>query len=696
MFGRRQTPGATVGLLLCGILGACREDGRGPTLEGIDDQIAAVGQELVVQLRASDPDGDAISFGFDAPLEGIHDAAELTKRPDGTGVFRWTPVGDDVGTWYFDFKASDGDHEDVVTVEIDVRTALGEGAVPVFREPLGSGTTLDLEVAACVDVPVVVEDQDDADVVLAMEEPGIIGAELVQETGLTGVWSWCPNKEQLEDERHPLVLSADDGENPKTMKNFLVVLRKGNKPDCPGEAPVVDHTPADVNSVLDVEIGADISDDVGLKQAPLLYFTAVEPHVPIDFSALDVVEMELDSGDMMAGHWTARIANPVASAPEGTSAQLWYVISAGDNDDPNGDCDHVTDAPQDGTFVISVTNPGGTGGLGVCEPCTSDTQCGGQDDYCLPLGTEGDAFCMTDCTSDDDCDAEFSCLPIESVEGALVKQCTPDSGMCGDPPDPECVDDDHEDNDSRQQASGQAALPPGMVDGLVSCADDEDWYKVVVTGDTTIGALVDGGAASNLNLGLYESDGTSIATAAGASSLEVIEECVPAGTYYVRVYAFGSADNTYDFLLETTPSSCTGMCVDDSHEPDDTFGDATYAEVFPDGYTANNRMICSGDDDWYEVALFTNETLVVDLTFTQTNADEDLDLHFHDDAGVDLTPCTEANPGTCSEEQGQGVNSDEHYEHTVTDAGCSPCTFYVRVHGFDGAENEYDLAIDLQ
>lgn len=684
------------GWIAAAVLAGCQEKGNGPTLDGVDDQVAAVGQELVINLRAEDPDGDEITFDFSAPIEGIEDVAELTKRPDGTAVFRWTPVADDVGTWYFDFTASDGHLRDIVTVEIDVRTTLGEGAVPVFREPLGSGTTLDLEVAACVDVPIVIEDQDDTEVLLAMEDPGIAGAELVQDSGLTGTWQWCPNKDQLDDDRHPLVLSADDGENDKTLKNFLVVLRIPNKPDCPGEAPVVEHTPADIETVLDVLIAADISDDVGLKQAPLLYMSTTEPHVPIDFSELDVVEMELESGDMQSGRWTAVVANPVADAEVGASASIWYVISAGDNDDAMGACDHLTDAPSDGTFVMTVTNPGGTGGLGICEPCTADAQCGGEDDYCVALGSEGDAFCLTDCGTDDDCDAGFSCVPIESVDGTVVKQCEPDDGMCGEPPPPECEDDDEEENDSRAQAAANPPFADGMYDGLVSCAEDEDWYEVVLTADTTLGALVDGGDDSNLNLGLYDDAGDEIVVAEGASSLEVVEECLPAGTYYLRVYAFGDADNTYDLLIEKTPGSCGGGCEDDALEPDDGTDDATYAEVYPDPYEVADRMICSEDDDWYEIALYTGETVEVDLTFVQTNADEDLDLHFHDDMGEDLTPCTEENPGTCSEAQGQGVNSDEHYEFTVEEAGCSPCTYYVRVHGFDGAENEYDLTIGLQ
>lgn len=672
---------------------SCKSEGSPPQLEGIDDQLAAVGVELVIDLRAEDPDGDELEYGFFADLEGIESAADITRRPDGGGVFRWTPLGADVGVWYFDFTASDGDHTDTVTVAIEVRSTLGEGTVPVFREPLGSGTTLDLERSACIEFPVVVEDQDDSEVTLAIEDPGLTGAEIVVDGGLSGTFSWCPTKEQMAEERHVVVLSADDGEHDKTLKNFLIVLRKAPKPDCPGEAPVIEHAPADISSVLDVQLEAHVTDDVGLKQPPLLYFTLTEPHVPVDFSELDVVEMTLESGDMVDGTWVAAIDNPVAAAPEGTQATIWYLLSAGDNDDAAGDCDHVTDAPAEGTFTTVVTNGGGTGGLAACEACSADAQCGGTDDLCISLGQE--AFCGTDCDTDDECDAGYACTPVESIDGEVAKQCVPESGECSRGPMP-CADDDFEDNDSRAEAQGNPALDPDAYDALMSCADDDDWYRVVVAQDTTLGAVIDGGAASNLNVGLYDSGGDAIALAEGPGSSEVVEACVAAGTYFVRVYAFDDADNAYGLLVDATPSACVAQCVDDDLEQDDNAVQATYAEVFPDGYSNSDRMLCSGDDDWYEIALYDNETVVVDLTFVHDMPGEDLDLHFHDADGVDLTPCTEENPATCSAAQGQGAVSNEHYERMIDDASCSPCTFYVRVHGFDGSQNTYDLAIALE
>ena len=677
---------------------ACAEDGRAPILEPIEDQVVAVGQELVINLRASDPDGGRIEYGFDSPVPGLNERAMISVRPDGTGVFRWTPLGADVGTWFVDFSATDGRLSDTVTASIDVRSAL-DGTAPIFREPLGSGTTLDLRHRACLDVDVVVEDQDDAWVDLGHAEPIIVGSELTQHTGLTGVWSWCPSKEQLVQDRYPLVLTADDGSNPTVSKNYLIVLRADGR-NCPGDGPVITHQPADVSSVLDLRITAQISDDVGLKHAPLLYWSTVEPKRPIDFSQLELVEMQLDSGDLASGTWTGRIPNPVATQGEGSQATVYYVISATDDDDPKGGCNHTTDLPEDGAFAVTVTNPGGYGGAGQCEPCSADVQCGAADDLCGTVGNTGHTFCLETCESNVDCDEGDACVFVMSVGGVGSKQCVPSNGVCSTS-GRTCEEDAFEPNDTRSEAAQGSALSPGVHQGLTMCAGangpSDDWYRIVVGSDSTVGALIEAAPVSaSVALGLHDAQGNPIEVAGGAGASKLVETCVPAGTYYWRVSTPGSQSISYDMLYELTPGSCAQACVDDAFEPNDSMAQATWAEVWPNPFVAPNLMICSGNEDWFEVELYTGETVEVELTFVQTNASEDLDLHFHSPQGVDLTPCTEQEPWLCSAAQGQSGTSNEFYQHTITQAGCSPCSYYVRVRGWNGSENDYDLRIALQ
>lgn len=196
--------------------------GSAPDLLGLSDQVAVVGQEMMLELNGVDPDGDRLTYKFEADtvLEG---RATITQTPDGKGVFRWTPVAADLGAHSIDFKVSDGGHETVVTITVDVRaTAAG---VPVFLQPLGTGRVVNLGADPCITVDIVVEDQDTAQVTIAEEEPKIAGAMYSQQSGTTAMWRWCPTATQVaETDRYTLILSADDGEHPKTMKNYVLVL----------------------------------------------------------------------------------------------------------------------------------------------------------------------------------------------------------------------------------------------------------------------------------------------------------------------------------------------------------------------------------------------------------------------------------------------------------------------------------------
>lgn len=533
---------------------ACAEDSRPPRLEAVDDQVAAVGAELVVTLRATDPDGDDLSYGFEADLEGIDERASISERPDGTAVFRFTPLGADVGEWPFDFTASDGTHSDTVTATIDVRTAL-EGTVPVFREPLGSGTTLDLGVTDCLDLEIVVEDQDDAAVTIGQAAPLIEDAVLEQDTGLTARWQWCPNKDQLADDRFPLTLFADDGENEPVLKNYLIVLRPGDGAECPGKGPTITHESQDVSSVLDLALTAEVSDDLGLKGPPLVYYSLEEPREPIDFSELQVVEMTLQRGDLQRGLWMATVPNPVAGEPEGTTAELYYLFSATDDDDAEGECDHLTDLPEMGAFAIEVTSPGGSGGAGVCEPCSADVQCGAGSDLCAVVGERGATHCVVACG--DGCDEGFTCTKVTSVDGVTAEQCLP-SG-CEDDPHPECEDDSREEDDTRAQASMLGAIEPESLEDLTYCEGDEDWFRLNVTEDGTIGGLLSGGRGdADLELGLYDLGGAEVEIAATGGSEALLEACVAPGTYYLRVFSGGEGSRDYDLLYTFDAESCAG------------------------------------------------------------------------------------------------------------------------------------------
>jgi len=667
-----------------------------PELDAVDPQLAQVGVQISLTLTATDADGDELAFAFASTIPEIQDRAQLTRSPSGAAIWRWTPRAADVGTWYVDFTASDGDHAATITVAIDVRSAVGGNGAPVFRQPLGTGTTLDLRQAQCIDVDIVVEDQDSTSVAITQEEPLIEGATVTSSGGLTGGWHWCPSRDQTAGEdRYTLTLAADDLTNPRTLKNYLLVLRSGDGAQCPGAGPVIAHTPSDASTVNGLTIDARISDDLGLKQPPLLYYSPTDPGASPDLAAMVQVSMLLIDGTMRDGTWAADVPNPVAGQPSGTSKRLYYVIVADDDDDGSGDCDHVTTSA---TYAMNVSNPGGGGTIAACGACTSDSQCAGAGSHCVRVGVSNDSYCLAGC-SPGTCPGGTTCSadPVTSIDGASARQCVPDAGSCT--ASTSCVDDAWEENDTRTQAQANGTLLNGDVLDLTSCplvsggGDDEDLFLIDIAADSRVTLEITGGSATDLDLALQTETGSVLQASTSLSSDESITRCLPPGTYYARVYAWGTAKNDYLLGYDRVAESCATACVDDAGENDDTTAQAR-ATTYPI-YTANAQTICS-DDDWYEVGLFGGETLTVDLTFTQGSSAQDLDLHLHDSAGTDLTPCTEPDGATCTIGNGQSATSNEHTVLTAPASCTEGCTYYVRVHGWAGSKNTYDLRLAIQ
>lgn len=677
---------------------ACGPGGSDPVMRAVGDQLAAVNQELVIPLSATDADGDEVFYTFSSNVPDIYARAEVSRLPNGGGEFRWTPQADDVGEWFFDFTASDGSRSDTITIRVEVRAAIGGNSAPRFVHPQGSGTTLDLAESACLELNVEIADADSAEVTIAQGQPLIEGAELDIISGTTATWSWCPSERQIEgDDRYNLLLTADDGDNPLRLHPYLVVLRSPLKPNCPGDAPVVTHEAADLSSLVGITIEAIITDDQGLKQEPLLYYSDTLPSTPPDLGQMIQVTMEERADDT----WIAEIPNPVATLAQGATADLHYVIVADDDDDPEGNCDHLTQAPATGAFSMTVTNPGGAGGAELCEPCTADVQCGGANDHCVAIGSGSDLVCLTDC--DASCPADFECSTgdLESVDGASSPQCVPQSLDCSDPGGTVCMDDLLENNDGRPEALANALLDAEVVHNLVSCpatigsGDDEDWFEIVIPAEGTLDVdLAFDNAISDLDVDVYTQAGDFIDSSSGFGSTESLRLCVAQGSYLIRVYAFGAAENPYTLQYSTSAQTCdAGSCAADSLEEDDNLGQATAVDLDIGVFERTDLTVCEADEDWFRVELDNSELLAVDLTFVQGTTG-DLDIHLFNSSNVDLTPCGPSDVASCETDNGQSGTSNESAIFEAPASGCTPCEFFVVVQGFNGDENDYEIRIE--
>jgi len=564
-------------LTLLAPLPGCKK-GNPPALLDVGDQVAVVGQQLVLQLVASDPDGDSLTFEIAAAgVPDLETTAAITKTPAGQGIFTFTPLASQIGVHLFDFSVNDGDHRFTLTITIEVRGALGTGTMPVFRKPLGAGTVLDLDQGDCMELEVEIADPDSTSITLEQEPPLIEGASLaVDANGLGGSFSWCPSRQQVEnDDRYYLTLSADDGDNPAVVKEFVIVLRRRSGEGCPGKAPLIQHTPMDFTTKLDLEIVANIEDDQGLGSTPYIVYATEDPGDPIDFSMTTLANMDLVSGDMRDGSWRGLVPNFLANEPDGTAAPLFYLISATDDDDAEGDCDHRSDDPAAGTHRVAVT-VGGDDTAGLCEPCSFDVQCGDGDDLCLPAVSSEGGLCGRGCSGDGDCDEGYICSPqpVESVEGVTATQCIPNSGSCGGSGG-NCDDDDHEPDSTLGDGLAQPAITAGGINGRVLCEDDDDWYALEVTAEAQVDAALEGSNPPDIDLTLTNETGVLIEGSYGLSSSESItSDCLDPGTYLLRVYSINadpvgtySLDLTFDTAACEGPVGGEGDCCIDNNSP---------------------------------------------------------------------------------------------------------------------------------
>lgn len=667
-----------------------------PEFATLLDQTAYVEKEFTLQLRATDPDGDEITFTYAvADIPDVITRASIQPVAKGEAMFRYTPIISDAGTHTFDFVASDGKKKVTQTIAIKVEISEGGGTGPTFRKPVGTGTTLDLSQKDCGTLDVVIEDPDSAEVTITQEEPVIAGASLAQDSGLTAKWTWCPSADQAAaSDRYMLRLGADDGTT-KVTKDFLIVLRKPQKTDCPGAAPVIAHEPMDDNTLLPLIVLADVTDDLGIKNEPLLYYSTTPPATPPDVGAMTQVSMMLLWGDTQDGTWGVEIPNPVVDSPVGTTADVWYVIVAQDNDDAEGDCDHLTQMPATGSYKMTVTRPADEQGRGLCEACTADVQCGGPTDNCLVMGTGGESFCFKACTQDSDCGSDlYYCSLTEwtSVDGVKAKQCIPNTFRC--PPEPACQDDTHEPNNSLAGVTSATPITAGSFPNLKLCPVgtglDEDWFPINLTADTEVTVSITATAPPDLDLALLNASGVVVGKSDGLTANESVTSCLTPGKYYVRVYGFGAAAATYSLSYTTVSKSCQ-VCSDDENENDD--GATTARNVsLTSRYLSETQAICANDDDWYKVQLTAGQKLYATVAFTQTSAAEDLDIRFYQQSGsnvVDLINCTEIDPTGCVSTNGQSTTSNENFTWTASAAG----TYYVVVHGWEGGENLYDICI---
>ena len=425
-------------------LAACSTN-QPPQVLPIVAQTAYVGSRFELRVQGYDPEGETLVYSFACATLKLEGRAKIIRLSAGEALFTWTPLASDVGVHQVDFTVSDGQEWDAESVTVTVKPGTNPDTAPVFRKPLGEGTTLDLKVNTCIKLEVEVEDPDSTKVDLRQLTP-LTGSSFKATGAYRAMFSWCPSAAQAAKQRHVLELSADDHDNPAVIKSYTVLIRSKLPINCPGTAPKILHTaPGPKTTLEDIKLSAVITDDIGLKGKPLLYYTTKKPDnvQSLDYSKLSQVTMKQLAPTTKPTTYTGYLPNPVKTLAAGQTRTVYYVVVAEDDDDAKGNCDHRTQSPAGDMHLIKVTRP-------ATKACTDTKDCPAGKvcdkagacvpDACTPKDTNGDklyweqgscpakhicpragpstasSHCAKTCTKDADCQSGTLCKVFDTKD----------------------------------------------------------------------------------------------------------------------------------------------------------------------------------------------------------------------------------------------------------------------------------------
>ncbi|MDW8363612.1 MAG: PPC domain-containing protein [Myxococcales bacterium] len=623
--------------------------GTGPRLEPLSPVSVAVNETVRVPIRVRNGGTEPLSLGMRGPdLPGFSRVASVRGGASG-GEFRYSPLASHVGTHEVDILLLRGG-EEIDRRPLVVTVTAASDAAPVFLRP-GAGGTYDLERDPCVRFDVEVRDDDSPSVEIRARAGLPRGAMLEQTGPKSAQFDWCPTSDQVAaSERWTIEMEADDGEHEPTAHDYVVVLRAGSRSGCGGSPPAIAvDAPADGARVggPPFEVRARVTDDVGLRDVPLLYYSTVQPEDPDrpDPSAMQLVPF-VESGDGYA-------ASVPLELPEGAEQRVWFVVEAVDNDDPEGTaCDQRAHSPLRSFTAVGAA----TGGAGECAACTSSLQCASG----LCAAAAGGARCLPACGAGTGC-SMGSCGDRTTVEGSVRTGCGPVAVVCGGGGSTGCVEDGNEPNDTLTAAR---VLTGTSTSGQI-CSGNDDYYRVSVEADSRVEVRLSGfrHAEGDLDLQLLSASGTILASSAGVTDTETAGLCMAErGELYVRVYGYRGAQNRYDLSVNRMPGAC---CADDAGEDDDA---RTAARRISGG--SFEGIVCPMDDDFLRFVVTAPATVTVTIVFDAAMGDLDLELYGPDGTLLGYS---------------RGVTDTETVRRDVTASG----EYVVRVYGFRGARGRY-------
>lgn len=233
------------------------------------------------------------------------------------------------------------------------------------------------------------------------------------------------------------------------------------------------------------------------------------------------------------------------------------------------------------------------------------------------------------------------------------------------------TDDGYEPNDYRTSAY---PIPQGSL-GITGTEMDEDWFYFDVSQENQRKIQIQLASITNrgdIDLYLYNSNGTRVASAATYSTNEFIEYTVPTtGRYYILVTGSHLA-TVYSLRWTSLPSGY----YEDNYEPNDS-------RTSPYDISAREETWLSGimgyganyNDDFYRIRVYPNYlSLNIDLRYNYTATEGNVDMELINPRSGQVVASS------------RSTGSDDFISTVVNEPG----DYIVRVYG-DNKGNRYDL-----
>ncbi len=620
---------------------SCSGTNHPPNVVPLGALTVVVGDSLAIDLWASDPDGDRVTFS----VEGAPEGAFVDNPETPPSRFVYSPLASDAVTggrpYNLVFRAIDANGGQ--TDQAVVLTVWPEGSVPTFAGPFM--WTLNLALADHITAPIKVRDDDTATLTFTLHR-GIEDARFEVVDGNTASVFWKPNPLQIE--QGPVFtfsVGVSDGVHPEIVSDFAVVLINADLfGGCPGTAPTASMPLlSDAGGSEDYPLLVNAWDAESAISRVLCRWSATADVSDEDMNPVELVE-NLD------GRWMGTIPN--LSAAAGNGRLLYYHCIVADSDDPNSDyCDHRTRLPKNGQNAFAFYGPTSSTGCleDVLHPNHDDGHaaplpgastdslrlCGGLPDvFAVELTAGGGLAVQTRAMSL----AQGLAMEIRDPNGTLLAsgrdRVTAMAALDGRhtvivaPPDSRaltyelsstllesrCPLDIYEPNDEAAQAS---TLAEGSTQATICPADEDYWEVSLSSGKGMDLALSFDPSKADLDLLVYRDDEEfPLAISAGTSGTErvIVEATVPR-SYIARVVSNGLVQVPY--FLDLRVEGQGGICSEDLFSPNATTNEAP---TVPEGVWEKLKL-CPGKPDFLRWGLNGGEDVMV-----QVQVDSSADL----------------------------------------------------------------------